>query len=498
MSDERRDDEILGRALGRAIETLKVNETPYERSRMVAAPRRGGFGFWQVAGAAAAVVLAVALGAWFNAAREGTEPAPVAASPTPAGTPTPAPTVTPAPTPTPAHDKVDHSIVYFARPDGTVVGVHVGGLGTQASATDRINGRVTVIARNADLSKFSDRGSLPADAFNALQPTAMQGVASVSVTGDVATVDLTVANGDWGVRGTARSLAALEQLVYTATEEPGIHRVLFTQNGGKRVVIDQLVVDRPLAREDVFGYTSRGSLGKDNGITYGGDDSLAHAGGQIVGVVSDGTAASITIAGRSETGASANLPSGVIWLEQADDTALTNGKYALYVQLQWNGGGRSGGAAGLTVYDSTPLRSVSTDGSSVFRIELDDARPWRAYMPSKTQLVVEIGGDPRTTSDRIAATAPKPGDRVSGSIRVTGAARVFEANVAWRLVDASGKTLANGHFLASLGSSALWGTFDTSLAIPSGAHGNVMLELLEVSPKDGTDQGVVAIPLTIP
>ena len=31
-TDEPRDDEILGRALSRAIETSDVNETPYDRS----------------------------------------------------------------------------------------------------------------------------------------------------------------------------------------------------------------------------------------------------------------------------------------------------------------------------------------------------------------------------------------------------------------------------------------------------------------------------------
>ncbi len=29
MTDERRDDEILGRALSRAIETIDVNQTPF-------------------------------------------------------------------------------------------------------------------------------------------------------------------------------------------------------------------------------------------------------------------------------------------------------------------------------------------------------------------------------------------------------------------------------------------------------------------------------------
>src|SRR5207249_5902409 len=49
MTNERRDDEIIGRALSRAIETIDVNQTPYERSRIAAAPpRRSLFGLWQI------------------------------------------------------------------------------------------------------------------------------------------------------------------------------------------------------------------------------------------------------------------------------------------------------------------------------------------------------------------------------------------------------------------------------------------------------------------
>src|SRR5205814_427354 len=194
------------------------------------------------------------------------------------------------------------------------------------------------------------------------------GVGKVTVSGDQATVDVSVLNGDWGIHGAALSLAALQQIVYTATEEPGIRRVFFTQNGGNKVTIDQLVVDKPLAREDVFGYSSRGALGKDNGVS---------------------------------------------WV-----------------------------------------------GNNVFRIELDDARPWHVSYISNSNIAIEIGGDPRATSDRILVTAPKPGDVANSGapLRVTGSARVFEANVSWRLLDSAGKEAANGHFNASLGSSAVWGT----------------------------------------
>lgn len=502
MSDERRDDEIIGRALSRAIETIDVNQTPFERSRIATAPaRRSIFGAWQIATAAAAILLAVALGSWLTRPTEGlpgvaaSPTAPVAAtSTTPPATNTPAPTATPVPT------KPDHAVVYFSQSGVVPIGVHVRGIANQTTVADRIAGRVTVITRNADLAKFPDADPMPPGAINALHPASMQGVGKVTVSGDQATVDVSVLNGDWGIRGAALSLAALQQIVYTATEEPGIRRVLFTQNGGQKVTVDQLVVDKPLTREDVFGYSFLAAVGKDHGISGGGDDSIAHVGASLVGyAIQNGTRATLFFDGRAPNGELAALPSFSGWLEQSDDTTPIGAKYTLYLQFQWNGGGNSNGAADVRIFDQTPLRAVTTNGNNIFRIELDDARPWRLTLTGTNRLNVEIGGDPRATSDRIAVTVPMPGDIAnSGSdLRVVGSARVFEANVVWRVLDAAGKVVANGHFNASLGSSAVWGTFDTRIAMPANVRGSLTLELYEASPKDGSAQGVVQIPISV-
>jgi geranylgeranyl diphosphate synthase type I len=64
MTDEPRDDEILGRALARAIETQTVRETPYAASRIAARPTPRGFSLWQLAGAAAAILLGDLLLSW--------------------------------------------------------------------------------------------------------------------------------------------------------------------------------------------------------------------------------------------------------------------------------------------------------------------------------------------------------------------------------------------------------------------------------------------------
>jgi hypothetical protein len=366
----------------------------------------------------------------------------------------------------------------------------------ETSVATRIASRITALGS-------AHAGGMPYLATNALSLDVSRGI-SVRVQGDTATVEFNVPNG-WGVTGAAQSNALLQQLVYTITEEPGIRRALITEAGRPNAVIDQLVVKQALSREDVFGYDFRAPVGKDQGISAGGDDSLAHVGGALQSV--DSGTARVIIAGRSvDTGAKANLPSFSIWLEQSDDTKPAGGKYALNLRFQWNGGGSSSSASYTATYAESPLRSITANalpgtGANVYRFELDDARPWRAFMPDKTQLVVEVGGDPRSTSDRIAVYGPTPGStidsRISRMFTLSGAARVFEANVAWRLKDASGKTVATGHFLASLGSSALWGTFDTRLPIPTGLVGPATLELYEASPKDGTEQGLVAIPLVV-
>jgi hypothetical protein len=368
-----------------------------------------------------------------------------------------------------------------------------------SSAEGRIGSRISA------LYGFGS-GSIPAGATNPMSlvarpaPTAgssqgSMGV-SVSVQGDVAKVEFDLSPG-WGVRGSAQSLALVQQLVYTITEEPGIRRALITEKGKPNAVIDQLALDKPLSREDVFGYSFIGAVGKAQGISWGGDDSVAHVGARMLAAVSDGTRAAITLEGRGPNGAVANLPSFEAWLEQSDDTTKIGAKYTLYVQLQWNGGGNSNGAADVTMFEQTPLKAVTTNGNNVFRIELDDARPWRVYMPSQTQVVIEIGGDPRATSDRIAVYQVRPG-AITGELQITGAARVFEASVSWRLKDQSGREVATGHFLASLGSSAVWGTFDTRIAmIPTSMTGPGTLELFEASAKDGTPQGLVQIQLGV-
>ena len=498
MSDERHDDEILGRALSRAIETQDVEGTPYERSRLAVRPLPRGVVLWQLIGAGAVtMVLALAFGAWFTRPIE----APVVAT-----SPTPTPIVTAthsaAPTATPSsatpRTQVDHQVVYFARDGLPPIGLHFSGGGGGSTPEQRIQGLLTVLARNTTLAKFASHDPEPPDAHNVFPTSSQIGVmsgASVKIQGDLATVDFDVPGSDWKVRGAAQSLALLQELVYTATEEPGISRVLFTENGGKPTRIDQIAIDKPLSREDVSGYASVGPVGS---ISDGGAEGGRASGDQLQ--ITTGTSVKVAIQGAGQ----GTAPAFAVYLAPtAGSTQLEQmGKYVLTVIVGASTAPNSWIAGTPQIVDETPVRArIDSTGPSVIvrQLILDDARPWRVYR-SGSDVVVEVGGDPRMVSDRIAlADSPSvhPGGTLTRTFTVAGAARTFEANVVWDVKDASGNVVANGHTTASLGTSAIWGTFSTQVTLPATVTGNVTLRVYEVSPKDGTQQGVVSVPLVV-
>ncbi|HKC92325.1 MAG TPA: Gmad2 immunoglobulin-like domain-containing protein [Candidatus Limnocylindria bacterium] len=492
----RQDDEIIGRALSRAIETIDVNQTPFERSRIATAPaRRSIFGLWQIATAAGAIVLALAIGSWLTRPTEGPG---VAASPTGSVVAaTPSPTTTPSPAV--ASPNQDRIWVYFARDGVPPTAAFVRGSFLNSSPESRIASRITALGSAAAVS--TGPSEVPSGAITALTLEASRGIA-VRVQGDLATVEFNVPSG-WGVRGSAQSQALLQQLVYTITEEPGIRRALITETGKPNAVIDQLVVDKPLSREDVSGYVSSGSVdplqiaGASTAAqlsTSYSVDSLAPGLARFVITFDYGTAGALTDPQFSAT----LFPA----------TNATSGKDELEITVP-NG---SDTTTTATQVDRSPLRWIAVGKSNSFRSQtyrlgLDDQRPWRAIvLANPTRIVIDIGGDPRAVSDRIAVTAPKPGDKGVAHVppqfaydfQLTGAARVFEANVTWRVRDSAGRIVSTSHFLASLGNSAVWGTFDSGFSVPAGVHGNVTLEVYEVSPKDGSDQGLVRIPLSVP
>ena len=497
MTDER-DDEILGRALARAIETQEPNETPYERSRLVVRPLRRGLPLFQFAGIAAVLLLAVAFSSWLLRPATST---PAAASVAPS--PTQAATAPAAATASPQVDVGRRTWAYFTREGLPPVGAFITAHGPDDTADHRVLTNLSSLGSVA-------RAETPAGVTNPLaQAGAYAGGRSFAVgvrlDGDLATIELDAPNG-WGIRDPYTN-QLIQQVVYTATEEPAVRRVRFAGRGGTVLKIDQLVFDKVLTRDDVSGYTTRAQTGT---TSFEGDTTTQYLTGDLLKrEIVDGTLVRLTFVGsdRAHNAAKANLPPFTISFRPNDGSVPHNRNdgappaYLLGISFQFNGTGQMG-AVGMTErVDRSPLRYVERS-DLFYELGLDDARPWRAYQPDPQHLVVEVGGDPRLVSDRVAISEPTPlagiDTRASRTFTLSGVARAFEANVVWRVITGPLKKVAvSGHTTASIGTSALWGTFSTQVTLPASMSGDVVLEIYEVSPKDGTEQGIVSIPLVV-
>lgn len=489
MTDERRDDEIIGRALSRAIETIDVNQTPFERSRIAMAPRRRGFPLWQVAAGSAAIVLALALGTWFMRPTEG-QPG-VAASPTATASATTAPSPTAVATVAPG--TLDHYRVYFARDGLPPVGAHVDNAGIGATAAERIASRLSSLPS----------ASAPAGATNVFPRGAsapsLSGAAAVKLAGDLATIDYTVPNGDWLVRGAATTIALMQQIVWTAAEEPGIRRVLVTQNGGQPTTIDQYQWSMPFARENVSVYDDRGGNllqgVAGNGSTGGplrtlttrtSTDQLAPGLSRVVieaqgGPVDEHPDFSVSLVENDE----ANKPLGGKWMLQVTVARSVDT------------------TTGVKIIDRTPLRSLlaasgkGPGDATIYEIGLDDLRPWRtAVLINPVRIVIDIGGINSSIAGRNAVYSPTPGATVSRTFTVSGVAQNFEANVVIRVKNAQGAEVYKSSTTAT-NCCEPGGTFEATVTLPTSVSGNVTLEVLESSAKDGSDLKLIQVPLTV-
>ena len=145
-------------------------------------------------------------------------------------------------------DRRDHAIVYFARDRQRPIAVAMPGAGLGLTAEERIASRLLALASPPSMPAI-------AGAFNVVPESRAQ-LANVSIIGDLVTIDYAVPDDDWGISGSTNLKAFVQQLVFTATEEPGITRALITQNGGQQAVIggEGLVLDGPRARDAVAVY----------------------------------------------------------------------------------------------------------------------------------------------------------------------------------------------------------------------------------------------------
>ncbi|HYU81834.1 MAG TPA: GerMN domain-containing protein, partial [Candidatus Polarisedimenticolia bacterium] len=140
----------------------------------------------------------------------------------------------------------DHTAVYFARDGQSPLAVYLPGAGIGATPEERIRSRLVALETGP--------GVVMPDAYNSVRDANAK-LDGIRIAGDLVIIDYSVAGDDWGVNGSARLASFVQQIVYTASEEPGITRVLITQNGGRTAIIggEGLVIDHPATRADVTG-----------------------------------------------------------------------------------------------------------------------------------------------------------------------------------------------------------------------------------------------------
>lgn len=97
----------------------------------------------------------------------------------------------------------------------------------------------------------------------------------------------------------------------------------------------------------------------------------------------------------------------------------------------------------------------------------------------------------------ITVGAPLANARVTSPVTISGDASVFEATLQWRIVDGGGKVLSSGTTQASRGAPDR-GTFSVSASYPPPSADTIgALEVYETSPKDGTVDDIVRVPVVI-
>ena len=156
----------------------------------------------------------------------------------------------------------------------------------------------------------------------------------------------------------------------------------------------------------------------------------------------------------------------------------------------------------------TTLRSVSIeDGVAIVELSQDVTGAAAAQVVhTLTQFpnvrAVELGGERVTRADyeqfapQILVESPPPGAEVSSPLRVTGTSNTFEATFFLKVVDSSGKTLADRFFTATSGSGTR-GTFDATLRFEIDRPGIATLIAYERSAENGEPIHVVRIPIRL-
>lgn len=133
------------------------------------------------------------------------------------------------------------------------------------------------------------------------------------------------------------------------------------------------------------------------------------------------------------------------------------------------------------------------------RIKATDI-PFQFTALGEKEHVMELRGIDRllpvvASSDWIKVFNPTPGEEVGKSFTVEGMASTFEGNILYRLIDSQGKNIKDGFTTAGMGD---WYYFEIVFSLEElfEPGENFSLELYTESPKDGSRENLVTIPLS--
>lgn len=114
----------------------------------------------------------------------------------------------------------------------------------------------------------------------------------------------------------------------------------------------------------------------------------------------------------------------------------------------------------------------------------------------KPPLATAIPSPATSAKGAITLKAPLTNATLTSPVTISGDASVFEANVQWRISDTSGRVLAEGFTTASLGAPGR-GDFSVSATYTVTRETIAFVEVFSRSPKDGSIDEIVRIPVTL-
>ena len=110
-------------------------------------------------------------------------------------------------------------------------------------------------------------------------------------------------------------------------------------------------------------------------------------------------------------------------------------------------------------------------------------------LPAPTPLVSARG--------LITVARPLANSRVRPPVAIGGDASVFEAALTWRITDSAGRVLASGNTTASAGAPARGTYMITATFAPPASDIIGIVEVYELSPRDGQIDEIVRVPVVI-